>query len=453
MFSRFNTLLIPVESQVREFDGKLLLACVAAEKNYKVIIGSRAHIHFYASRVKDAIYIAKSMRRFSNRMFTIMHELGHKIVAWDEEALVRLPDEEYYLHRLSSETFRYIDLLFAWGESNAATFMQYPGYRNQPIHVFGNPRVDILRPELRNYFLPEVNDIQDRHGNYILINTNFGQVNHFIQAQGLKEAARDKKHDSVANNSYMQNRFSHKQKLFTYFQSMILELCNTFKDVNFVLRPHPSENVEFWNSHLKSVKNAQVSNVGNVVPWILGSKALISNGCTTSIEATILGIPTLGYYPISNLEVDDVLPKALCDVSLSTKQLTEKIDNILSGIYKTNRKSEIILGQHIANLEGELASDRIVKQIYSYYINDTTASSNLFYHTKGAAHNEVRTLVKKFNSSRKSHRNSAQYHKHRFPKIEKEYLTNRINRFNELTGRFNQLSVSNVSDYLFCISS
>ena len=452
MYSRFNTLLIPVESQVRELDGKLLLACVAAEKGYRVIIGSRAHIHFHASRTKHAIYIAKSMRRFSDRMFKIMHELGHKVVAWDEEALVRLPDDEYFVHRLSPVTFNYIEHLFAWGESNAQTFQQYPGYRNQPIHVFGNPRVDILRPELRDYFLPEVKKIQNKYKDYILINTNFGQVNHFIQTQGIKEAERDKKHDSVANNSYMKNRFAHKQKLFSHFKTLIIKLCETYPDTNFILRPHPSENVEHWRHHLTNFKNAHVSNTGNVIPWILGSKALISNGCTTSIEATILEIPALGFYPISDLEVDDVLPKALCDVSVNLEQLFDKIDHINNNTYKISSKSSVILSQHIANLNGELASDRIIDTLHKHYSNDLSERPNRYAHIKGVIHNEARTIVKRVNSTRKAHRNSHLYHQHRFPKIERQYLLDRINRFNSLSGRFNNISVSNLSDFLYSIS-
>lgn len=452
MYSQFDTLLIPVESQVRELDGKLLLACVAAEKGYNVIIGSRAHIHFYASRTKHAIYIAKSMRRFSNRMFKIMHNLGHKIVAWDEEALVRLPDEEYYNHRLSPLTFRYIEHLFAWGESNAHTFRQYPAYQNQPIHEFGNPRVDILRPELREYFRPEVDSIQSKYKNYILINTNFGQVNHFIKSQGTKEADRDRKHDSVANNIYMKNRFTHKQKLFSYFKTLVVSLCKAFPDINFVLRPHPSENTEYWQQLLENLKNAHVTNEGNVIPWILGSKALISNGCTTSIEATILGIPTLGYYPISNIEVDDVLPKALCDVSITLEQLLEKIDQIKSNTYKISGRSSIILAQHVANLDGDLATDQIINTLYNSYANDLSEPSNSISKFNGIIHNEARTIVKRFNSARKSHRNSIEYHKHRFPTIRKEYIQDRINRFSALTNRFSNAKVSTISEHIFSIT-
>ena len=118
----FNKLLIPVESQVREFDAKLLLACVAAESGFEAIIGSRAHIHQYASRIRGGIYLAKSMRHISKRMFNIINQLGHKIVAWDEESLIRMPDSEYYANRLSPDTFKHIEHLFAWGDNDAKVF-------------------------------------------------------------------------------------------------------------------------------------------------------------------------------------------------------------------------------------------------------------------------------------------------------------------------------------------
>ena len=283
MKSHFNKLLVPVESQVRELDAKLLLACAAAEQGYEVILGSRAHIHFYASRVKNCIYIAKSMRRFSDRMFKIMHDLGHRVVAWDEEALVRLPDQEYYNHRLSPNTFKYMDHLFAWGENDALTYKKYSGYQQQPIHIVGNPRIDILRPELRNYFQPEVESITAKYGSYILINTNFGQVNHFISSVGKGEAQRDKTQDNQNNKQFMSKRFQHKSALLDHFKEMILSLASTFPKTNIIVRPHPSENLKFWKNYTSDCSNIHTDNTGNVIPWIMASEALVSNGCITSL--------------------------------------------------------------------------------------------------------------------------------------------------------------------------
>ena len=41
-----SLLLIPVENQVRELDPKLLLACVAAQRGFSSIVGSRREMEF-----------------------------------------------------------------------------------------------------------------------------------------------------------------------------------------------------------------------------------------------------------------------------------------------------------------------------------------------------------------------------------------------------------------------
>ena len=446
--STFDNLLIPVESQVRELDGKILLACAAAENGFNSIIGSRAYIHHHASSVRNAVYLAKSMRRFSNRMFKIMHGLGHKIVAWDEEGLVRLPDEQYYTHRLSPITFGYIDHLFAWGNSDASVFKNYSAYSNQPIHIVGNPRIDILRPELRAYFNPETDNIIQQHGDYILINTNFGQVNHFIPNVGSDEANRDKNFSTNSNDNFIANRYKHKQTLFNEFKKIIPILANTFPSINFIVRPHPSENVMYWQQLFTKHENIKVINDGNVIPWIIGTKALISNGCTTSIEATVLGKPTLGYYPVTNDQIDDALPKALCDIATSNQRLIEKIETLLSENDSTDNNYHL-LAEHITSLEGDFATDKITSILFKHYIEASHIPRGLLSRTPSIVHNNARTLVKKIKSKKSSHRNSAAYHKHRFPPIDIAYLHERVERFQKLTGRFSSVNLSQISNDIF----
>ena len=448
----FNTLLIPVESQVRELDGKLLLACVAAEKGFNAIIGSRAYLHFYASKVQHCVYMAKSMRRFSHTMFKILNNLGHRIVAWDEENLVRLPDRQYYLHRLCPDTFAYIDHLFAWGTSDAQVFKHYSAYNNQPVHTVGNPRIDMIRPELRDYFLPEKNQLLNQYGNYILVNTNFGQVNHFIPEVGKNEASRDKNFSAQSEDRFIASRYNHKKALFTRFKNLLPRLAGTFPDTNFILRPHPSENLNHWQTHLKNYKNLFVTNQGNAIAWISGAQALISNGCTTAVEAAVLKTPSLGYYPITCPEIDDALPKALCDVCPTEDELLSRINQIISGKYSMPENNRQILSKHIANLDGAFAADKIISAIDSNY-TQTQYRHNLLSRITGITQNNTRTVIKYFNGKRSSHRNSSQYHKHRFPAIDTDYIQNRIERLNHLTGRFSNLNTSSLSRHIFQLSA
>ena len=179
-------LIIPVENQVRELDPKLLLACIAARRGFNVIIGSHREIDLRISSLPKGLYLNKSMTDRNLKMFRIMSNLGHEIVTWDEEALVHLPPETYYSRRLSPIAIRYVTHLFAWGEDNAELWRQYPDLPpNMPIHVTGNPRSDMLRPEMQPFYEPEAENLRRKHGPFILVNTNFNHVNAFYPAQNL----------------------------------------------------------------------------------------------------------------------------------------------------------------------------------------------------------------------------------------------------------------------------
>ena len=117
-------LLLPVENQVRELDSKILLACIAARRGFSSYIGSRREIHFNITAFPKSVYLSKSITRASDMMFRIMRNLGHKIVAWDEEALVHLPPETYFSRRLDPRSIRYVSHLFSWGEENAELWLR-----------------------------------------------------------------------------------------------------------------------------------------------------------------------------------------------------------------------------------------------------------------------------------------------------------------------------------------
>ena len=179
-------IIIPVENQVREFDPKLLLAVMAARRGFPTVIGSRLEIDFRIAAFPRAIYLAKSMTARSVKMFKIMRRLGHEIAVWDEEALVHMQPDTYFTRRLSAEAIRHVSHLFAWGRENAELWRQYPHLpEHMPLHITGNPRGDLLRPELHPYFAADARKIHDTYGDYILINTNFSMVNAYVPELNL----------------------------------------------------------------------------------------------------------------------------------------------------------------------------------------------------------------------------------------------------------------------------
>ena len=449
-----STIIIPVESQVREMDAKLLLSCVAAERGFPVIMGSRAFLHFKVDTIPRGVYLAKSMRKPSIRMFNILRKLGHEIVAWDEEGLLREPDPEYYRWRLSPYTMAQVSHLIAWGEDDAQTLRNYPEYPGTPIHITGNPRIDLMRKELRGYYQPQVNEIQERYGDFILINTNFSKVNHFYpELSPLKKAMEEENSPDI--NPFDTAWGRHKLQLFEDFQAMLPKLSKALPDLTVVVRPHPAENHAPWLAVAERCSNLQVANEGSVLPWLMASKMLIANSCTTQVEAAVLDTPTLSYQPIASEKIDHQLPNAVSHQTFSVDELCSKAVAIISGdlgpLEYDKRRAK--LDKHIAALDGRLAADRIVDVLETAgYIEKRPPASSMPDYLSGVIHNRLRTAVKHVNMRRAGHRNNLAYHAHRWPDISVDEIESRVARLSNMLGRFKNIRVTQHSKHIFRIS-
>ncbi len=296
-------LIIPVENQVRELDPKLLLACIAVKRGFSVIIGSHREIDFRMATFPRSLYLNKSMTERNLKMFRIMQKMGHEILTWDEEALVHLPAETYYSRRLSPIAIRYNSDLFAWGEDNAELWRQYPHVpADMPIHVTGNPRSDMLRPELRSFYEPEAAEIRKTYGRFILVNTNFNHVNAFFPAQNLfrppsneEEGPQFGKAAVGMSLEFAEGLRDHKQAIFEAFKKLIPILDQTYPEHTIIVRPHPTENQQVYMDIAKDCQRVKVTNEGNVVPWLMSTDVVVHNGCTTGVEAYMMGVPAISY--------------------------------------------------------------------------------------------------------------------------------------------------------------
>jgi surface carbohydrate biosynthesis protein len=369
------TLLIPVELQVRELDAKLLLACIAARRGFPAVIGPRREMHFHIPSFPKSIYLSKSLTSGSSSVFRVLSRLGHKIVAWDEEALVHLPPESYYQRRLSPVSIQLVNHLIAWGEDNAALWRGYPDMPSGlSIRITGNPRGDLLRPELRSFYEPEADEIRRIHGDFILVNTNFNQVNAYHpdmnilkppEGSGKKPVLSRRALGMGMSREYAEGLTRHKQAIFEDFQRLIPFLDQTFPDHAVVVRPHPGENPQVYQLIAQRCRRVQVTNAGNVVPWLIAAKALVHNGCTTGVEAYAVGLPAISFRASINEYYDNAfhrLPNQLSHECFDLEQLQAKLAEILAGRLGSANSDERwrIMKYHLAAMEGPLASDRMV---------------------------------------------------------------------------------------------
>ncbi len=448
------TIIIPVESQVRELDAKILLAGAAAERGFPVVIGSRAFIHFRVDSLPRGVYLAKSMRTLSIRMFSILRDLGHEIVGWDEEGLVRWPDDEYYRWRLSPVTLKKLSHLLTWGADDARVLQNYPGYPGTPVHLTGNPRIDLLRPELRSFYREKAELLKQQYGDFILINTNFSKVNHFFShLSELKKPALDL--EAGGEETFDAGKGRLKQVLFEHFQKMLPALSQALPEHNIIVRPHPAENHRPWLKIAETFPNLKIINEDSVTPWLMAAKVLLANGCTTMIEAAVLGTPSVAYQPETGGRYDDDLPNEVSHRVYSLAELCPLVREIVQGEKGPLAESERrrILAPHITALNGKLSCDRMVDVLVEAgYLQKSPPAASIGSYLRGKLHNRVRTVSKKINMRRPGHRNNFAYHQHRFPGVTAAEIETRIKRLGALLGRFDKLRVEQLSEYIFRIS-
>ena len=449
-----STLIVPVESQVRELDAKLLLACVAAERGFPVVMGSRAFVHHAMASFPRGVYLAKSMRTMSDRMFDIIPKLGHDIVAWDEEGLVRFPDRFYYQRRLSAKALRNVKILFAWGPDNARSFRAFEGYHGCPIHVTGNPRVDLMRPEMREFFAADAEALRVRYGDFVLVNTNFSGLNHFHDR--LSELKRNlEPANGEVKDPFMAGRAAFRNAILGHFQQMVPALSEALPDLKIIVRPHPSENHQLWKDVSNGLANVEVVNEGNVYPWLIASKALVHNGCTTAVEAAILGTPSVAFQPVTDDTYDMLLPNSLSHRASDLKDVRKTVRSIVDGEIGIRDDPEVraILAQHVAALDGGLASDRVIDVLVDAgYLERLPQRPPWSRRLEARIHLAGRTLVKRANRHRPGHRNNLDFHDHRFPGVTIAELREKVDQFGRLLGRFTGLCIGRVSEHIFTIS-
>ena len=435
-----SVLMIPVENAVRELDAKLLLAAVAAERGFPVILGSRQYLHYEVPNLPRGVYLAKSMRKLSRVMFRILRELGHDIIGFDEEALVHPPAEHYYARRLDRFAARRVSHVLCWGEENAELFRGYRPLRRKPLHLTGNCRTDLLRPELREYHASDAERLREQYGDFVLIASSFAAVRPFADSN-----------NDDAHGAFWAARAKHRAELLEYFEALPPVLADALPDVNIVVRPHPSESIERWEELASRHPCVYVNPRGNVLPWALAAKATIHNGSSAGLEAAVLGVPVISYRPRVDQDYDEELPNLASESADSLVELIERVQGIVAGEGGASLSApKDALKSHLTGLDGPLASERIVDVIEAAgYLGGPQRMRNPLLALKGRINSWGRRLLKERDYDTDGHRRSAAYHRHRFPPVAAAELQTRIARMGRALSRFEHVFVREYSENLF----
>lgn len=361
-------LIIPIETKVRELLAKTLLACSAAERGFRVILGEAHTVRDNLAHLPAGIFLDKSLAPSRAETFSYYRQLGNSIAAWCEEGLVFNDDDEYIRRKVAAGALGIVDQFFAWGpyQANLIT-SRFPDASHKVLQT-GNPRLDLLRPAFRDLLEEEASELRKRHGKFLLINTNFSLCNHKDGEEGAFTRLRTAgKVGTATEQEFIKGAIHHKKEIFDSFIPLIRRISTSFPDLHIVIRPHPSENHGTWEKLFADNPNIEVRHEGTALAWILASLALLHNGCTTGLEAALLEHPVIAYLPFPHSPFDFDLPNIASQPAASEEAVVEQLTQILSGknpptlARSPTRQAEV--ARFLSALEGPLSADLIADHL------------------------------------------------------------------------------------------
>jgi surface carbohydrate biosynthesis protein len=357
--------VLPIESNVRELEAKALLACVAAERGFAVVLMRIADFGRVVPQVPPAVVLHKDV--IGKELIDLARAAGHVAVALDEEGLVQRDPDDYLLRRVSVDALERCARFLAWGEVHRSTLLRkLPSFGDRVVPT-GSSRFDLLRPELRELYRAPAELLTQRHGPFVMVNSNFGTANHRLGPDYVRRHWGKGGWSSGPGREQLLDRIVRLQStLLEEFTRAVAALAEEMgDDCSVVVRPHPSEDHSTWRDRLQGVPNVSVQHEGPVLPWLLASRALVHNSCTTGIEATLLDRPTFAYLPVRDEPVESGLPNDVSTKVLSCSDLVDAVRGAVRGrpAPVRTRAGQELLARHVSRLSGALASEAAVDQI------------------------------------------------------------------------------------------
>lgn len=201
---------------------------------------------------------------------------------WYGEALVR--DEELR---------RRVSCFCLWGPQLADHAVEQGWYTKSQVYVTGAPRFDFYAPEWREVSLPNAPSAQQFPRPLILINGRFSWANPIRRTPEVVAASVMKIRGYTPEQA--QTMLACQQRGMNALVEMTNHLASRFPEITFVYRPHPFERFATYYDllKLKEYPNLRLEQRGEIQNWLRLADGIIQRGCTTAIEAGMIGIPAL----------------------------------------------------------------------------------------------------------------------------------------------------------------
>jgi len=324
---------LPVEFRSREFDSKVLLATALVQRGIAAVIGQQWMFAANVERWPAGTVLFKSFNKLHQASMEQARRAGHRVVALEEESLAQV-DERAVVALCAEGIFDAADLVLAHGQFEHDVFRRLGGGRGR-IEICGNGRIDLLKPRFRPYFQAQADDLRRRHGDFVLVNTNFSILNSAWQSleevTAIQVRAGFLRPDDPRSVQTWQDYVEFEKANREAMYAAIAELARRRPAQKIVVRPHPGEDLRRWNGAFAQCRNVTILREGSHVPWTLACRLLLHTSCTTGFEARVAGRTALSLVPRPSWVSDSLLSNRVNAVFADARALVDAAEAALDG--------------------------------------------------------------------------------------------------------------------------
>lgn len=374
-----RVLYVPIEVKVREVYGKILFAGIAAERGWQVYLGRGREVREALKVGPPGLLIENNIPESRSDEFAAYRARGHRIANLCEESIAYYGGRDYCARKIGSTALTHVDQLLVVGARNEADLRQYRPEAAGKIAVTGNPRFDTLMPDLRGVYAGAAAPIRERFGSFLLVDTNFGPVNHF-KASSEELLARITRKGAVLDEDHadmLRRWHAYKRQHMEALKPLLAEVAAAKRFDAIVIRPHPTENHDNWREWA-APHGITVAFEGSANAWMMAAAAILHTGCTTGIEGALLDRPIASFVPIPGHEMlnqaDDISQQVgnADDFLTLVDRLNKASASEMAAILDAQREK---VGTIVANTTAPLSVDRILDAIDGFDLPEVPVSS------------------------------------------------------------------------------
>ena len=287
-----KNVILSIELPLREGCAKAALSIKLAEYGFRVYLMPDYLVPYLC--LSNAVLVTKNEEQAKR----IIGDKGNGflIIDYQEEGTSTLRDEESrrsWVLKTAMRMAPYSRVHCVWGKWQE---ILHKSAGHLSCEIVGSIHVDICKREYASLLNRSTEKVLGNFTDFILINTRFCIVNNI-----------DEKFDEIIGGSYFpaeDDRFSISDCRalirddllgIAKFLKMVESISVAFPNKIFVLRPHPNESCKFYSQAFKDLNNVIVRNDGFVLHWIKRASMVITNGCTTALQAAAYGTPVIDY--------------------------------------------------------------------------------------------------------------------------------------------------------------